>query len=87
MFIITVNVQFFELRFGRTEDMGFFEKARRVGHQLWLDTSVECGHLKEQAITGKEYREGTNSRHWVRATSEESVARVDPEDDDFLTFS
>lgn len=82
-----VNVQFFELRYGRTEDMNFFEKARRCGHQLWLDTSVECGHLKYQGITGKEYREGTNSRHWVRETGEEPVAAVDPEDSDFLTIS
>jgi len=80
-----INVPFFELRFGRTEDMNFFEKARRSGHQLWLDTSVECGHLKENAITGKEYREGTNSRHWKRETGEEPVARIDPEDDDFIT--
>ena len=82
-----VNVPFFELRFGRTEDMGFFEKARRVGHQLWVDTSVECGHLKEQAITGKEYREGNNSRHWVRETGEEPMAEFDPEDSDFFTIS
>lgn len=81
-----VNVPFFELRFGRTEDMGFFEKARRCGHQLWLDTSVECGHLKYNAITGKEYREGDNSRHWVRAASGEVVAEFDPQDDDFITI-
>jgi hypothetical protein len=82
-----VNVPYFELRFGRTEDMGFFEKARRVGHQLWLDTSVECGHLKLGQVTGKEYREGTNSRHRVRETGEGVVAGVNPKDDDFLTIS
>jgi hypothetical protein len=82
-----VNVPFFELRYGRTEDMGFFEKARRVGHQLWLDTSVECGHLKERSITGKDYREGTHSRHWKRETGEGVVAGIDPEDDDFITIA
>lgn len=82
-----VNVPFFELRFGRTEDMGFFEKARRVGHQLWVDTSVECGHLRYDAITGKDYREGNNSRHWVRETGEEPMAEFDPEDSDFFTVS
>ena len=81
-----VNVPFFELRFGRTEDMGFFEKARRVGHQLWLDTSVECGHLRYSQVSGKEYREGSNSRHWKRETGEATVAPVDPEDDDFITM-
>lgn len=84
------NVPFFELRFGRTEDMGFFEKARRVGHQLWLDTSVECGHLKNKQITGKEYREGNNSRHWQRKTGEEPVGSGDQNDSespDLITFT
>jgi len=82
-----VHVPFFELRFGRTEDMNFFEKAQRVGHQLWLDTSVECGHLKEMQVDGKDYREGNNSRHWVRETGEEPVAGYDPEDSDFFTVT
>lgn len=81
-----VNVPFFELRFGRTEDMGFFEKARRVGHRLWLDTSVECGHLKHAPVTGKEYREGTNSRHWVRETGEGTMAGSPVQDDDLITM-
>lgn len=82
-----VNVPFFELRYGRTEDMGFFEKARRVGHQLWLDTSVECGHLKTRAVTGKEYREGTNSRHWHRETGEEPVGSGFDQDDEIVDFT
>ena len=36
---------FFMLGFGRTEDYGFYEMAARSGHKLWLDTSVEIGHL------------------------------------------
>lgn len=36
---------FFMLGFGRTEDYGFYEMAARCGHKLWMDTSVEIGHL------------------------------------------
>lgn len=39
---------FFMLQFGRTEDYGFFEMAKRAGHQLWLDTGVEIGHIGEK---------------------------------------
>lgn len=42
---------FFMLQFGRTEDYGFFEMAKRCGHQLWLDTGVEVGHLGETNYT------------------------------------
>jgi len=42
----------FQITHNRTEDVGFFERAKRVGHQLWLDTSCEAGHLSQQEITG-----------------------------------
>jgi hypothetical protein len=48
---------FFGLEFGRTEDIWFFELASRVGHKVWLDTSVECGHLRPVQFTGSDYRE------------------------------
>lgn len=48
---------FFGLEFGRTEDIWFFELASKVGHKVWLDTSVECGHLRPKAFTGSDYRE------------------------------
>lgn len=48
---------FFGLEFGRTEDIWFFELASRVGHKVWLDTGLECGHLRPKAFTGADYRE------------------------------
>lgn len=51
-----IKFPFFALEFGRTEDMWFFELARRVGHKPWLDTSLECGHLHPHAFTGEDYR-------------------------------
>jgi hypothetical protein len=47
---------FFMLQFGRTEDYGFFEMAARSGHKLWLDTSVELGHIGEKTYTPAEVR-------------------------------
>ena len=80
-----INVPMFELRFQRTEDMGFFEKAKRSGHSLFLDTSVECGHLHHTMITGKDYREGSNSRHWGRSDSEGSLGESEDHEPDWLT--
>lgn len=48
---------FFMVEHIRTEDMFFFDLARRVGHRPVLDTSIECGHLRFDAFTGANYRE------------------------------
>lgn len=55
--IENMRFPFFGLEFGRTEDIWFFELAAIVGHKVWLDTSLECGHLRPKAFTGEEYRE------------------------------
>lgn len=46
----------FVLENGRTEDMFFFESADRVGHKVWLDTSVESGHMVGVTVTGEDAR-------------------------------
>lgn len=51
-----LNFPFFMIDRMRTEDMHFFDLARRVGHKPWLDTSIECGHLRPVPFTGKDYR-------------------------------
>jgi hypothetical protein len=48
---------YFAIEFGRTEDIWFFERLQRIGLKVWLDTSVECGHLKSVPVTGKTFRE------------------------------
>lgn len=48
---------YFGLEFGRTEDMWFFDLAEQVGHKPWVDTGIECGHIRPVAFTGKDYRE------------------------------
>ena len=36
---------YFMIAYGRTEDYPFFEMAKKSGHQLFVDTSVELGHV------------------------------------------
>lgn len=48
---------YFALEFGRTEDIWFTEKAKRVGYKVYVDTSIECGHLYPQEVTGKTFRD------------------------------
>lgn len=47
---------FFQVEHNRTEDMFFFDLARRVGHKPVLDTSIECGHARWHQFTGADYR-------------------------------
>lgn len=53
---IDVRFPFFALEHGRTEDIWFTEKATRLGYKVYLDTSVECGHLYPRTFEGKDYR-------------------------------
>lgn len=55
--LINMKFPFFALEHGRTEDLWFFDLARQAGHRAWLDTSVECLHLRAQPFTGAEYRD------------------------------
>lgn len=32
------------------DDLGFFNRAKRLGYRLYLDTSVKCGHVAEIAV-------------------------------------
>jgi hypothetical protein len=48
---------FFISQYNRTEDMPFCEMVR-CSHEIWLDTSIEVGHVKEKALSGEDYREG-----------------------------
>lgn len=46
---------FFACQFQRTEDMHFCELVRD-SHEIWLDTSVEVAHIKDQPWQGHHYR-------------------------------
>lgn len=41
----------FQMRFGKTEDVIFFENAQRAGHKAWLDTSLEAVHFGTKDYT------------------------------------
>jgi hypothetical protein len=47
---------FFACQYNRTEDFWFWELAAMAGHKLWLDTSVEAGHIKPYRYGGKDFR-------------------------------
>jgi hypothetical protein len=47
---------YFMIEYARTEDYGFFERARRVGHSLWADTSVELGHVGKHIHKPEDWR-------------------------------
>lgn len=59
---------FFYLQYCRTEDMVFYENAQRVGHQAWVDTSVEVPHQKLTEITGSNFREENKPKENVILT-------------------
>lgn len=47
---------YFEMEHGRTEDIGFCERAQRCGFRIYVDTSVECQHLQLLPVTGDHFR-------------------------------
>lgn len=48
---------FFMFGHNRTEDLHFFEIAQRVGHDCWIDSSVEVDHVGEALYNGYDYRQ------------------------------
>lgn len=60
-----VKFPFFMIEYGRTEDYGFFERAQRAGHQLYVDTSVEVGHIGVKNFKVSDWR--ANERHKAKA--------------------
>jgi hypothetical protein len=54
--LANLRFPYFMVEYIRTEDMFFFDLAKRVGHTPVLDTSVECGHLRYLPFKGADYR-------------------------------
>ena len=48
---------FFYLEHGRTEDVIFYEMAKRCGIQPFVDTGVVCPHIGSSEVTDADYRD------------------------------
>lgn len=66
----------FQLGYGRTEDLTFFEKALQVGHKPWLDTSVEAGHDRRVVVTGEIRRKFVETRELQEPRQPENLPVV-----------
>ena len=51
---------FYVCQYGRTEDFWFCELAKSVGFDIYVDTSVEVGHVKTYNYRGTDYRQQKN---------------------------
>lgn len=47
---------FFEMEHERTEDMGFCERAKRIGYEIVIDTTIECQHWHMLPVEGHHFR-------------------------------
>jgi hypothetical protein len=70
------DVPFFALEFNRTEDAWFYEMVRRCGYDIWCDTAVVSGHLKEMRQDPDGY--------WrrIRMRADGVLTKYDVEDDE-----
>lgn len=51
---------YFAQEYNRSEDFVFYESVKRVGEQIYLDTSIECNHHTFQPVDGSHFRT------WIR---------------------
>jgi hypothetical protein len=43
------------------EDAWFFQRCKKLGVEVWIDTSVQCGHVRDQAVTTADWLAGRGS--------------------------
>jgi hypothetical protein len=83
---VSVEPQFhpwFQMRFGKTEDVIFFENAARAGHKAWLDTSLEAKHFGNYDYTPEDRNRWPENTDVIRHPRDYEVkyAENKPEDE------
>lgn len=73
----------FQMRFGKTEDVIFYENAERAGHKAWLDTSLSAIHFGPYDYEPKDRAQWPENTEVVRhpRNYEVSYAESKPEDE------
>ena len=51
----TIPSPWFSFKEGGTEDTYFCRQAQKHGFEVWMDTSVECGHMRTAMVTVDDY--------------------------------
>lgn len=69
------KLPFYALAYSRTEDFYFCENAKRLGYDVWLDTSVEADHLQTQPVNRESFITARRKGE-VRDGKEPTVYRV-----------
>ena len=58
------DIRWHERTYETGEDVHFFDRCRELGIEVWLDASVRCGHVADQAVTNDDWeRERRAGRH------------------------
>jgi hypothetical protein len=56
-YVTDTKFPFFLSQNTRTEDMPFCELVKELGYEIWVDTSIESGHVKDMVWRGSDYRD------------------------------
>jgi hypothetical protein len=58
------DVRWHERSYQTGEDVHFFDRCRELGIDVWLDSSLKCGHVRDNPVTSDDWeRERRAGRH------------------------
>lgn len=72
----------FQMRYGKTEDVVFFEHAQKAGHNAWLDTSLSAEHIGPYEYTQEDRKRMEEKTNVVRHPRDYEVTYVEKKPQD-----